>query len=331
MQFILVRIRFILYWLRYLNNFLYDHIRFVKYSNTEYTYIRDTKKLVAKIISVYHVIEKGLSLEEPRVLFGLPRIKMLMRYITMYSARVDRSNWDIQVVSSLKVLREYSKFNKDRGENVLIVEEFLTNYSDILGVDHIKGGTKIIEVGDFGSQEAPLFDSVISLRSSVRDFGIGEVELADVHKAIALAQLSPSTCNRQSSRVLVTKDRILIDQLLALQGGANGFSAQVNCLLVICSDLSCYQGIGDRTSGIIDGSLFGMSLLHAATRYNIASIPLNWSKDYKDDIKLREMIVIPDSYCVLFFVGLGVFKNEFRVPVSTKNSINDICMDVVAR
>jgi hypothetical protein len=74
-----------------------------------------------------------------------------------------------------------------------------------------------------------------------------------------------------------------------------------------------------------------MTLIHAATRYNIASIPLNWSKDYKDDIKLREMIVIPDSYCVLFFVGLGVFRNKFRVPVSTKNSINDICMDVVAR
>ncbi len=331
MQFILERIRFILYWLRYLNNFLYDHIRFVKYSNTEYTHIRDTKKLVAKIISLYHVIEKGLSLEKPRLLFGLPRIKTLMRYITMYSARVDRGNWDIQVVSSLKVLREYSKFNKDRGEDVSIVDKFLENYSDILEVERIKGGTKTNNLSDLVSKETPLFDSVISLRSSVRNFGSGEVALADVHKAIALAQLSPSTCNRQSTRVLVTKDRILIDKLLALQGGANGFSAQVNCLLLICTDLSCYQGVGDRSSGIIDGSLFGMSLLHAATRYNIASIPLNWSKTYKDDMKLREMIVIPDSYSVLFFVGLGVFKNKFRVPVSTKNSISNICMDVVAR
>jgi|TARA_B110000879_G_C11161620_1_gene509383 nitroreductase len=328
MQFISERIRFILYWLRYLNDFLYDHIRFVKYSNTEYTYIRNTDKLVAKIISLYHVIEKGLSIDRPRLRFGVPRIKMLMRYIAIYSGRVDRGNWDIQVVSSLKVLREYSKFNKDRGADSLLVDEFLKDYSDVLEVEHIKGGTKALDLDEFFSQEAPLFDTVVSLRSSVRNFGVGEVALADVHSAIALAQQSPSTCNRQSSRVLITKDRIQIDELLALQGGANGFSEQINCLLVICSDLSCYQGPGDRTSGIIDGSLFGMSFLHAATRYKIASIPLNWSKNYKDDIKLRAMISFPDSYAVLFFVGLGVFKNNVRVPCSTKNSTHEICMNI---
>jgi len=331
MQFISERIRFILYWLRYLNHFLYDHFRFVKYSNTEYEYIRDTNKLVAKIISLYHVIEKGLSIETPRLRFGLPRIKLLIKYIEIYSGRVDRDNWDIQVISSLKVLSEYSKFNRDRGADILLVDEFLSDYSDFLAVEHIEGGTKVLALDDFFLQEAPLFDSVVSLRSSVRNFGVGEVALADVHSAIALAQQSPSTCNRQSSRVLVTKDRTQISKLLALQGGANGFSEQINCLLVICSDLSCYQGPGDRTSGIIDGSLFGMSLLHAATRYNIASIPLNWSKSYKDDIKLREMIKFPVSYTVLFFIGLGTFKNNVRVAHSTKNSTFEICMNIEPR
>jgi hypothetical protein len=76
------------------------------------------------------------------------------------------------------------------------VDEFLKNYSDILEFDRIKGVTKTFDLGDLVSQEAPIFDNVISLRPSVRNFGIDEVALADVHKSIVLAQLSSSTYDR---------------------------------------------------------------------------------------------------------------------------------------
>ena len=53
----------IFYWLKYLTDYLYDLTRYVKYSNTEYVEFQDIDKLIAKIISLYHVIEKAFHLK----------------------------------------------------------------------------------------------------------------------------------------------------------------------------------------------------------------------------------------------------------------------------
>lgn len=331
MKYLKSRARFFVYWVRFLNSFLYDLTRFVKYSNIEYSEFENTDKLIAKIISLYHVVEKGLSLENPRTGFGAPRIEMLVKCISIYSSRVSKPDWDVHVQSAVWVLDEYFKFNQGRDLSIPLLETFLATHSDILKGVEPKGGTKLIDIRSLTLAESPFFDDVITFRSSIRNFGGQSLDLSDIDRAINLAQNSPSTCNRQSARLLRTTDRETIDKLLLLQKGANGFSEGISCVLVVCTDLACYQGDGDRHSGIIDGSLFGMTLIHALTRFRIASIPLNWSKTYLDDMKLRKLINIPPSYNVLFFIGLGSFKEKIRAPISIKNNIQDICEDILLR
>jgi hypothetical protein len=325
------RARFFVYWVKFLNSFLYDLTRFVKYSNIEYREFENTDKLIAKIVSLYHVVEKGLSLEHPRTGFGMPRIEMLVRCISIYSRRVPESGWNIHVVSAIWVLDEYLRFNQKRNLSIPLLETFLSKHSDFLGSNVSKGGTKKIDIDAITCAEPPSFDSVVAFRSSIRHFGTEKLEISSVDSAIALSQNSPSTCNRQSTRILRTSDRESIEKVLLLQKGANGFSEGITCLLIVCTDLACYQGDGDRHSGIIDASLFGMTLIHSLTRFRIASIPLNWSKSYSEDIKLRKLINIPNSYNVLFLIGLGSFKEGIQVPVSTKSDIMDICEDVLLK
>lgn len=327
------RVRFFIYWLRFLNSFLYDLTRFVKYSNIEYSEFKNTDKLISKIVSLYHVIEKGLSLEHPRVGFGMPRIEMLVRCISIYSRRVPKSDWNKHVISAIWVLDEYFRFNQKHNLSIPLLEKFLKKHSTFLDKNSVivKGGTKKIDIDTINFDESPSFDSVVSFRSSIRHFGSKKLEMSSIDSAIMLAQNSPSTCNRQSTRILRTTDRETIEKALFLQNGANGFSEGITCLLIVCTDLACYQGDGDRHSGIIDASLFGMTLIHSLTRFRIASIPLNWSKTYSEDIKLRKLINIPNSYNVLFFIGLGSFKNGIQVPVSAKSDIVDICQDILLR
>lgn len=328
MGFLKERLRIPLYYFRYLRSFLYDLERFVKHSNVEYKRFENTDKLIAKIISLYHVIEKGLALEEPRLRFGKPRIEMLMRCITIYTSRIDKNNWDTQVHSALSVLDEYLKFNHNHGVAIPDLEQFLVTHRSILSDEISKGGTKAVNFEGLSLTDDPSFDAVVSARSSIRNFGGETVAMSDVYRAVRLAQKSPSTCNRQSARILMTTERNIIDQLLFLQKGTNGFGHKISSLLIVCCDLNCYQGDGDRVSGVIDGSLFGMTLIHALTRFKIASIPLNWSKDHSEDKKLRRLISVPDSYSVLFFIGLGSFKSQFKVPQSNKNDLSDICADI---
>jgi nitroreductase len=258
----------------------------------------------------------------------MPRIEMLVKCISIYSRRVPKSDWNIQVVSAICVLDEYLRFNKKRNHSIPFLEKFLEKHSALLDRNTSKGGTKKIDLDTIAIKEPPSFDSVVSFRSSIRHFGAEKLEMSCVDNAITLAKNSPSTCNRQSTRILRTSDRETIEKILFIQKGAKGFSEGITCLLIVCTDLACYQGDGDRHSGIIDASLFGMTLIHSLTRFQIASIPLNWSKTYSEDLKLRRLINIPNSYNVLFLIGLGSFKKGIQVPVSTKNDIVDICEDI---
>ena len=320
--------RIFFYWFKYLSDYLYDLTRYVKHSNIEYVEYQDIDKLISKIITLYHVIEKGLSLESPRLMFGLARVNLLMNCISMYAARVNVCDWSVHATSALHVLDEYLKFNECHGKKIPELENFLLNYSDILNCNSLAGGTKVLDIEEVALSDKPFFDDVIMARSSIRNFGEDSINIEDIYESIRTAQKSPSTCNRQSARVLITEDSKIISSLLALQNGANGFDSKIQCLLLVCCDLKYYQGVGDRMSGVIDGSLFGMTLLHALTRFKIASISLNWSKGYQNDKKLRKLIQIPESYNVLFFVGLGSFKEKTRVPVSTKSNVYDICKKI---
>ena len=260
-------------------------------------------------------------------MFGVPRVMLLMKYINIYASRVKACDWSIHVNSGIHVLDEYLKFNKTNGKTFPELESFLLTYSDVLNSNSSDGGTKLLNVREVIASEKPLFDDVVMARSSIRNFGEDKISMKDVYESIRTAQKSPSTCNRQSSRVLITEDSATINKLLALQGGAKGFGDKIQCLLVVCSDLKYYQGIGDRTSGIVDGSLFGMTLLHSLMRHKIASIPLNWSKSSNEDKKLRKLIKIPESYNILF-IGTGSFEDQAKVAVSTKSDVSDICKKI---
>lgn len=322
-------IRPIIYWVRYLKDYIYDLNRFVMNSNIEHKNIKDTEKLVAKIISLYHVIEKGLSMEFVKPGFGQDRVKKLIEYVSMYSLRVDKRNWDIQVLSSIKVLAEYKTFND---KNLIInndLNKFLNKFDDYKRDRDIQGGTKTLKHNLDALNDDVTFDSVIENRSSIRNFGHDNIEFNIVKRAIIQAQNAPSTCNRQSSRVLYTLNKDLIKGLLHLQGGSRGFSDKISCLLLVCSDAKCYQGSGDRHSGIIDASLFAMTLMYSLTKNNIANISLNWSKTAKEDLALRDLVTIPTSYSVIFLIGLGSYNNKnIKVPVSNKNSLNTILKEV---
>lgn len=322
------KIRYLVYWLRYLKDFIYDLNRFVSFSNIEHIHITDSEKLIAKIISLYHVIEKGLSMENPRPGFGLPRVFKLIEYIELYDKRFDKSEWDIQVKSAIKVLDEYRQFNEVNFINIDEVNIFLSKHIDILESDKFDGGTKVFNSNYLLKNEGISFDEVINMRSSIRNFGDDKISFSVVKKSIMQAQNAPSTCNRQSSRVLFSNNPNLIMKLLELQGGANGFSDKISSLLIICSDMKCYQGGGDRHSGIIDASLYAMALMYCLSKNGVANISLNWSKTAKEDRALRKMIDFPESYHVLFFIGLGSYRNSIKVPISTKNTLDKILHEI---
>ena len=134
-----------------------------------------------------------------------------------------------------------------------------------------------------------------------------EVNIEDIYIAIKLAQRSPSTCNRQSSRIYLIKQKKIIDKLLKLQAGNRGFGHKINKLIMVGYDINSYPlEVGDRYTGYIDASLFAMTLIYSLTFLKLNSIALNWSKPKNIDLELRRLIKIKDSHNIIFFMELDI-------------------------
>ena len=301
------------------SSYLYDFKRFAKYS-IKNTFPNDETQIQSKIITLYHVVEKGLIMPKTRLGFGRERILLLIQLLKFYKAKFDPTS-SLHYESALKVLKAYVEFHSKTDVDTTYIEEFLRGNSY---ENKVKGGYFTLDLEIFRENSRGDFSKLSSIRHSVRDFSEEEVSLEVIKEAIKIAQLSPSTCNRQASRVYLIGEKEKISDVLELQSGARGFSDKINKLLMISYDIKSYQGSGDRNTGYIDASLFAMTLIYALTFTGLGTVSLNWSKTKKLDVRLRDIVNVQESHNVVFFIGVGHLKKETKIAVSTRYKTEDI-------
>ena len=84
------------------------------------------------------------------------------------------------------------------------------------------GGVKPITFPDFTTSTEDILDFYKS-RSSVRYFSKEKVTDDEIQLALKVASFAPTSCNRQTSKVYVIKERSIMEKLLDLQGGDQGW------------------------------------------------------------------------------------------------------------
>lgn len=311
------KLRFFVYLYRYLPNYFFDLVDYVKYSNKKYKEIDTATQSIAKIVSLYHVIEKGLSMDHPRPGFGKERIDSLIYYLKLFSNSKDIAS-SSQYKSAILVLKQYNDFNLSHGFTSEPLDSFLKKHLEITkGKCSAEGGTKIIERREKTTSKEMCFSELVNVRSSVRFFNGEIISESDVLEALEIAHKSPSSCNRQSYRLIrIPKEKI--PKVLDIQGGANGYVDNIHNLFAIGFDNESYQGVGDRHSGYIDSSIFGTTLMYAFASLGYQTLILNWSKPYKKSLELRKAIKMKDSINISFFLAVGNIDSNTTVPYSNR-------------
>lgn len=304
-------------------SFYYDLDRFTKHS-IKNTYPKNNTQLTAKIISLYHVIEKGLIMPDRRLGYGKDRIELLISLLKQYK-KAYLCDTSVHYNSALIVLQTYIDIHKDSDIDVTYIKQFLKNES---AVEKVKGGYFELDKKTFKEKGQGNFQDVIEVRKSIRNFSNEPVSIDTIYEAIKIAQNAPSTCNRQSARVYLFSDKDKIMEALKLQEGSRGFDHKIDKLLMIGYDIEAYQGSGDRYSGYIDASLFAMSLLYALTYKGLGTVSLNWSKSKEKDINLRKTINIKDSHNIIFFIGIGNLNDKTKIAVSARHNLEDILIEL---
>lgn len=271
----------------------------------------------------YHIVEKGLTMPEPRPGFGKAVVISLGKTIFEYDS-LGLPHTELEFRQSVSVLQEYKQFHADLGfkleeEVAGLLDKLKTKFEKVAGEKQIR-----ITSQDYFSAINKPFDEFCHSRFSVRNYTNQEIPLEVLHECIDLAQKSPSFCNRQPTRVHIVKSAQKKEQILSIQNGNRGFGHLAETLLVLTSVVSTTKDIHERNENHLNGGMFAMTLLNALHWKKIAACSLNWSVSDDKDQKLRQILAIPENEVALLVISCGYPPREFSMARSPRKKWNEI-------
>ncbi len=284
------------------------------------------QQLQAKLLFYYHKIEKGICLPGKKRLFALDVVPRVISLMEVWESN-GNSRSDPIYLGALSSVKAYKDLlisnNLDPNAKILPkVIEFLARRETVT-YEH---GTPIT-ISDEQIDAVLRYDEFSTLcriRRSFRDFGDQDVSDDTILRAVDLAQLSPSACNRQPCKVYLVRDNNLKQKLLSHQNGNAGFGHLAPVVMVITTDMSHFFGAIERHQPYIDGGLFSMTLLYSLQIQGVVSCCLNWCVTPATDVRAHELLSIPDSERIVMLVVAGYPSQRALVPRSQRKALDSV-------
>jgi hypothetical protein len=205
-------------------NFLMDYKLYKKHSSV---FNKDTyNKIESEITLRYHSIEKGFLYNPIRFRFAKKRVEELLNYLKLKD--VDSHINGTQIQSAILNLCAYYELHSDN--NIDISDYFLKDEYEQLKKKLI---TKFQPVkyhtsSDYFKYIHSDFEQFSLSRCSVREYTGEKISIDVFNKVVELANHAPSVCNRQGISVYLVDNKEKLDEILFIQGGLKGISANVN-------------------------------------------------------------------------------------------------------
>lgn len=287
----------------------------------------DRPSLQAEITKAYHGLEKGLSLSEPRAGFGVPNASRLARLAQEY---IDLFGPDEFIGAPVHTLHDFLSFQERQGVSLPGTTAAAAQLMEQIGAgDDIRklGGIEHVTGKDIRQATQGIdFESFLSARHSIRHFTADPVDRATLLRAVELAQLAPSACNRQGARAYIVDEPEMARRVLAVQPGNRGFGDKCSCVIAVAGRDHAFSGPGERNQSLIDGSLFAMTLVYALHSMGLGTCMLAWSVSPKKDKEMASLIGLDPADRIVMLIAVGHLPDELRVPVSYRFPVEQMAV-----
>lgn len=293
-------------------DYLHDARRYAHWSHTGRSDVRRGQREYA-LLKAYHGIEKGLSMAEPRPGFGKEKVRDLLARTSGLRVRYPDSE---EAVAATASILAYRKFNHDHDVRLPWLDDWTRTAES---ADAATGGTRELRREDVEAAVAGVTPEFFTTRHSIRNFAPGDVPLEDMKAAVALAQKSPSVCNRQGAKAYCFMNAM---DALQYQPGNRGFGHLASRGVVITADLQAFSSIGERHQAYIDGGLFAMSLVYALHSMGYGTCTLAWNSRAAAEARLRATLGIPDSEVVVMMIAVGRLPDSLRVACAWRRPLS---------
>lgn len=261
-----------------------------------------------------HRIEKGMIMPERRSLFALGYIQELTQ---AFSQAVAANGDPEELAWAHGVLSAYfSLVDNDP------VVQAARDVFEAAGYEPEKVDSPTTPYFRESYSEPPVnpdaFLKLARLRRSVRFYEPQPVPRELLDRAVEMAALSPSACNRQPFEFKIFDDPESTKRISALAGGTAGFSHQIPCLIVIVGRLRAYVHARDRHAIYVDGGLAAMSLMFALETLELASCPINWPDVRNQELAMAKALGLSADERVVMLVSVGYAQSDTKIAASKK-------------
>lgn len=299
----------------YFEEFMFD----VRYTTMikGYRYCKDS--LLSAMVVDAHTIEKGLTMPNKKYNFGHKKLNKIISDTDYFIKTFN--NPDDRFENVISILFEYYKYHVSNGISISDANVNAGILRLINLYPNIQPSSQYsFTKNEFFSKSSSDFLEFSSSRHSCRNLP-GNVDPDLLSKALELAQNTPSTCNRQATRIHVIYGH---EPVVKYQKGNRGFGHIVKTSLLITSKLTHWEGGRLRHAPYVDGGIFIMNLLYSLHYYGIGACTLNMYQEPREVKNIQKKLSIPKDEVPIALIAIGMPPDVFEIAKSTKRPANTI-------
>ena len=159
-------------------------------------------------------------------------------------------------------------------------------------------------------------------RRSVRWYLPTPVPRELIDRALEVAALSPSACNRQPFEFRIFDDPAEIARVAAVPKGTRGFAQGFPAFAVVVGRMRAFFSERDRHLIYIDGALASMSFVLALETLGLSSCCINWADEAEQEREMSRLLrLAPDERAVMC-IAFGYPDPDAMVPFSEKRPLD---------
>ncbi len=280
----------------------------------------DLQKMQYVILRENHIIEKGMSMLQPRKGFGQEKVMALIQHLARYAASYGAQDAAF-LAYPLSTVQAYILYTRQSGVEIPEIErafaELTRQYPDLTLQPHEAGirtmsREQLLEVCNKD------FSSLLHSRHSLRYFSEQEVSRELITQALEMAQRTPSACNRQGWHTHVFKGEESV-RLIYWQEGCRGCEDGFRQSILVTANLKAFL-LHEVFQAYIDGALYAMNLVNAFHSLGLGTIPLSCGFSY-DKLQYLDQFHIPEHEVPIVIIAFGHVTEEFHYAASSRKDI----------
>lgn len=286
--------------------YMLDFAGYARYSLGGLSFSCRDERLRGQMMLLLHALEKGMSLAHKKQGWGAQKGLALCKAVEEYAKRNGADEYLSLAVSVLVRYREDACASKD----VRLTDKIDTLASSFAGQLLPQGSAGVLI-----NVTPPIFDrrqieEFFESRHSVRDFSDDEITDEEISEAMRIAGMTPTACNRQSSKVYAFREKGIRDRIIDLQLGDQGWCDNASVLFLITGNMSFFGGVAEREQVYIDGGLFAMNFVWGLHLAHVASCFKMFVRNHALQRKLRKLLDIPKNEVPIVLILAGHYRKE---------------------